>query len=333
VRLAIVGITGVVGEMLLRILDERNVPVDLLDGFASRDRDERIRFRDHDVTIRAATPEALAVGKYDVVFFASSDDASAALAEACVAGGAYVIDNSAAFRMDPAVPLLVPEINPHALREQHRILPVAICTAIILSVGVNPVKRVAGLRSIRVATYQAVSGAGRAGLDELAAGEEALGRGEPEPAPRVFAALIARNVIPQVGALDAFGDSGEEKKIADETRKILELPDLRLAATAVRVPVRYAHSAALWVETEREVTADELGVALKEAPGVVFHREGIVTPREVEGGDLVHVARLRGEGGSKRHFQLWVVGDQIRKGAAANAVQLLELLREKGRIA
>jgi len=184
-----------------------------------------------------------------------------------------------------------------------------------------------------VATYQAVSGAGRAGLDELAAAEEALGQGKPEPAPRTFAALIARNVIPQVGALDAAGDSGEEKKIADETRKILELPNLQVAATAVRVPVRTAHSAALFLETERDSTVDELAVALQEAPGVVFHREDIVTPREVEGGDSIHVARLRAEAGSKRHFQLWVVGDQVRKGAAGNAVQLLELLRSTGRIA
>jgi aspartate-semialdehyde dehydrogenase len=331
-RLAIVGITGVVGEMLLRILDERKVPVDAIDGFASRDRDETIRFRDHDVTIRKATPQALTAGKYDAVLFASSDDASASLAQACAAGGAYVIDNSATFRMDPTAPLIVPEVNPQALKSDHKILPVANCTAIVLCVGINAVKQIAGLKSVRVATYQAVSGAGRAGLDELAGGEIALAQNKPEPAATAFAAPIARNVIPKVGSFDDAGDSGEEKKIAEETRKILELPDLHIAATTVRVPVRYAHSEAVFLETERDTTVEAICAALEKAPGVVFHRDGIVTPREVEGQDLVHVARVRSESGSKRYFQLWVVGDQVRKGAATNAVQLLELLHNTGRI-
>lgn len=331
-KLAIVGITGVVGDMLLRILDERNVQIESLDGYASRDRSETIRFRNLAVTIRAATPEALTAGKYDAVLFASSDDASAALAQACVASGAFVVDNSATFRMDATAPLIVPEVNAHALKSDHKILPVANCTAIVLCVGVAAIKQAAGIASIRVATYQAVSGAGRAGLDELAAGETALAQGASEPAARTFSAHIARNVIPQVGSFDEHGDSGEEKKIAEETRKILELPDVHIAATTVRVPVRYAHSEAVFIETERDTTVEALSAALEKAPGVVFHRDGIVTPRDVEGGDLVHVARLRSESGSKRHFQVWIVGDQVRKGAATNAVQLLELLVETGRI-
>ena len=331
-KLAIVGITGVVGEMLLRILDERNIPITALDGFASRDRAETLRFGDLDVRIRTATPEALSAGKYDAVFFASSDDASAALAQACVTSGAYVIDNSATFRMDPTAPLIVPEVNPHALRDEHKILPVANCTAIVLCVGIGAIRHVAGLKSVRVATYQAVSGAGRAGLDELSLGEQALQTGAQEPAAGVFAAPIARNVIPKVGSFDVHGDSGEEKKIAEESRKILELPDLHIAATTVRVPVRYAHSEAVFLETQIETSVDELAAALEKAPGVVFHRDDIVTPRDVEGGDLVHVARLRSESGSRRFFQVWIVGDQVRKGAATNAVQLLELLMSTGRI-
>jgi aspartate-semialdehyde dehydrogenase len=325
-RVAIVGVTGVVGETISRILDERGVPIDELGAFASRERGLPLRFRGRAIPIRAATGDALAAGRYDAVFFASSEDASSELAGPCVESGAVVIDNSSTFRMRDGVPLIVPEVNADAMRPEHRIFPVANCTAIVLCVGLAPVLRTAGLRSVRVATYQAVSGAGRAGLDELAAGEKALAQSEEEPSPTTFVAPIARNVIPQIGSFDANGDSGEELKIVEETRKILARPELHVAATTVRVPVRFAHSEAVFFETERDTNAAELTQAFLDAPGVAFHLEGIVTPREVEGTDLVHVARLRSEGASRRHFQMWLVGDQVRKGAALNAVQILEAL-------
>jgi len=346
VKIALVGATGVVGETILRVLDERGVACDELGAFASRDRSEPLHWRGREWPIRAATPEALAGGHYDAVFFASSDDASAELAEACARSGAVVIDNSSTFRMAEGVPLIVPEVNPDAWGPGDRIFPVANCTAIVLCVGVAPIARVAGLRSLRVATYQAVSGAGRAGLETLAneerTGLEALSdeeRADPIPtaAERAgaspFAARIFRNVVPLVGSsLDENGDSGEEKKLADETRKMLGLPDLHVASTTVRVPVRFAHSEAVFIETERDTSVAELSLALATAPGVVFHPAGIVTPIEVEGTDDVHVARLRAEGDSKRHFQLWLVGDQVRKGAATNGVQILELLIARGYI-
>jgi aspartate-semialdehyde dehydrogenase len=329
-KLALVGATGVVGETVRRVLDERRIPIERFGAFGSREHLEPIAFRGDRIAVRAASPAALAEG-WDVVVFASSEDASAVLAEPAVAAGAIVIDNSSTFRMDPRVPLVVPEVNAHAVTPEHRIFPVANCTAIVLVVGLAPVLRCAGLRSVRVATYQAVSGAGRPGLEELAADEQALFRGEPEPKPRTFAAPIARNVVPQIGSFDANGDSGEELKVAAETRKILEAPDLHVAATTVRVPVRYAHSEAVFFETARDTDVAELAAAfIHHAPGVIFHREGIVTPRDVEGSDLVHVARLRAEGGSRRHFQMWVVGDQVRKGAATNGVQIIELLRDRG---
>ena len=329
-KIAVVGVTGVVGETILRVLDERALPVSELGAFASRDRDDPLVYRDREWPIRAATPQALARG-YDVVFFASSDDASAELARACADAGAVVIDNSATFRLSEGVPLVVPEVNPDAARADDRIFPVANCTAIVLCVGIAPIARVAGLRSVRVATYQAVSGAGKAGLEALAQEEQADRRIEDVPARSPFAAPIFRNVVPLVGSsLDANGDSGEEKKLAAETRKMLGLPDLHVAATTVRVPVRFAHSEAVFIETARDTSVAELAGALAHAPGVVFHAGGIVTPRDVEGQDLVHVARLRAEGDSKRHFQLWVVGDQVRKGAATNAVQILELLVSRG---
>ena len=329
-KIAIVGVTGVVGETILRVLDEREIAIEELGAFASRDRDVPLHFRGRDWPIRVATPHALASG-YDAVFFASSDDASAELAENCARSGAIVIDNSATFRLTDGVPLVVPEVNPHDAAAEHRIYPVANCTAIVLCVGIAPIARLAGLRSVRVATYQAVSGAGKAGLEALAREED---EDASESGPSVkspFATPIFRNVIPLVGStIDEFGDTGEEKKLAAETRKMLGLPTLHIAATTVRVPVRFAHSEAVFIETERDTTVAEIGAALAVAPGVVFHDTGIVTPRDVEGQDLVHVARVRAEGDSKRHFQLWIVGDQVRKGAATNAVQILELLVSRG---
>jgi aspartate-semialdehyde dehydrogenase len=338
VKIAIVGVTGVVGEMILRVLDERMIAVDELGAFASRDRSEPLVWRDRPWTIRAATPEALRDGRFDAVFFASSDDASEALADRAREGGAVVIDNSAAYRMRDDVPLVVPEVNAHALRDEHDLFPVANCTAIVLCVAAAPIAKLAGLRALRVATYQAVSGAGRAGLDALsveesAASEETARVASAHRTTSPFVAQIFRNVIPQIGSFDEHGDSGEEKKIGAETRKMLGLPNLHVAATSVRVPVRFAHSEAVFFETERDTTVEAIARALETADGVVFHRQGVATPLAVEGDDRVHVARVRAEGDSKRHFQMWVVGDQLRKGAATNAVQILELLIARGRFA
>src|SRR5579875_2979387 len=233
-----------------------------------------------------------------VVFFASSDDASAELAEAFAAEGIFVIDNSATFRMDPRCPLIIPEVNPHTLVTGQRICPVANCTSIVLCVALAPVVPVAGLRAVRVATYQAVSGAGRAGVETLEAEERAAFEGREGTLSGTFAAPILRNVVPQIGSFDERGDSGEEKKVVAETRKMLGLPNLHVAATTVRVPVYYAHSEAVFFETERDTSVAELARAFSEAEGVVFHPTGIVTPRDVEGTDLVHVARLRPESDS-----------------------------------
>jgi aspartate-semialdehyde dehydrogenase len=328
-KVAVIGATGVVGGAILRVLEERRIAVDELFAYASRDRADGVVFRGRSYPVAAATRERLVAHRPDVAFFASSDDASAELAGALADAGAVVIDNSATFRLDPAVPLVVPEVNADAVRDEHRIFPVANCTAIVLSVALAPLERAVGLRSVRVATYQAVSGAGRAGLD-------ALEREEHGDAPDgTFAAPIFRNVVPQVGSYDGDGDTGEEKKVAAETRKMLGRPDLHVAATTVRVPVRRAHSEAVFIETSRPASVEELRAALRGAPGVVFHERGIVTPRDVEDTDLVHVARLRAEDddASGTRFQMWVVGDQLRKGAATNAVQILELLIARGRFA
>jgi aspartate-semialdehyde dehydrogenase len=313
----------------LRVLEERRVPIDGVAGFASRARSAAMRFRGNDLDVEAASPERL--NDYDVVFFASGEDASEAYAPALIERGTVVIDNSSTFRMRDGVPLVIPEVNASSVRAEHRLFPVANCTAIILCSALAPIRDVAGLRSVRVATYQAASGAGRAGLDELLADERAVVLGETEPENTVFPRNLARNVVPQIGSFDASGYTGEERKVREETRKMLGLPELFVSATTVRVPVRTAHSEAVWVETERDTSVEELAAAFEGASGIVFHRDGIVTPREVEGTDEVHVARLHAEDDdSKRHFALWCVGDQLRKGAATNAVQILELLLAKG---
>jgi aspartate-semialdehyde dehydrogenase len=326
-KVAVVGATGVVGTEILRVLEERKLPVETLLAYASRERDNAVTFRGAGLPVAVATRERLGADRPDVAFFASSDDASADLAGAVVDAGGIVIDNSSTFRLASDVPLVVPEVNPGAVRTEHRIFPVANCTAIVLSVGIAPIERAVGLRSVRVATYQAVSGAGRAGLDALAAEE----RGEKPDG--TFAAPIFRNVVPQVGSFDGDGDTGEEQKVAAETRKMLGRPDLVVAATTVRVPVLRAHSEAVFLETKRPTTVDELHAALRDADGVVLHERGIVTPLDVQDTDLVHVARVRPESGDETgtRFQLWVVGDQLRKGAATNGVQILELLVKQGR--
>ncbi|MDE2571795.1 MAG: aspartate-semialdehyde dehydrogenase [bacterium] len=322
-KVAVVGATGAVGETILRVLEERAFPVERLGAFASRDRAAAVRFRGqpHDVVATAYEPLAA----YDVVLFAGGDDASKDLGRALADAGKLVADNSSTYRMAPGVPLVVPDVNPHALGDA-RLAPVANCSTIQLVLALKPIRDVAGLRCVRVATYQSVSGAGRPALERLEEEERALQTGGTLPAATPLPSAIARNVIPQVGSFDADGNCTEEQKILEETRKILELPMLHVASTTVRVPVRFAHSEAVFVETERETSAEELGAALAVQPGVQWLREGIVTPRDVEGGDTVFVARLRAEAGSHRHFQLWVVGDNLRVGAATTAVRLAELM-------
>lgn len=327
-RVAVIGATGVVGETILRVLEERGVPVETLLAYASRERDNAVTFRGASLPVAVATSQRIIADHPQVAFFASSDDASAEMAQALANAGIIVIDNSSTFRLDPDCPLVVPEVNPGSIQAQHRIFPVGNCTAIVLCVGLAPIERAVGLKSVRVSTYQAVSGAGRAGLDTLA--DEEAGK-----APNgTFAAPILHNVVPQVGSFTGVGNNGEEDKVAQETRKTLNRPDLHVAATCVRVPVRRAHSEAVFFETARPTTLDELGDALAAGAGVVFHDRGIVTPLDVENTDVVHVARLRPEAeGDDTHFMMWVVGDQLRKGAATNGVQILELLIEQGRFA
>lgn len=311
-KVAVVGATGIVGETLLRVLAERELPIEELGAFASEARKEAVRFEGRPIDVRVASDAALR--EYDVVFFASSEETSARYIPALLEHGIVVIDTSAAFRLASGVPLIVPEVNAACFAPGDRLFPVGNCTAIILCVALAPVLATAGLRRVQVATYQAVSGAGRLALEEFDGGQ----------------GPFVGNVVPQIGAFNDDGSTGEEQKVRDETRKILGLPHLSLSALTVRVPVRSAHSEAVFFETERETTVETLAEAFERARGVVYHSQGVVTPRDVEGTDFVHVARLRPSASSGQtpsdSFQMWVVGDQLRKGAATNGVQILELL-------
>ncbi len=296
----------------MRVLEERDLPIERIEAFASRSRPGAVYFRGAALDVEPASPERLC--DFDVVFFAGGEEVSETFVPALEKRGVVVIDNSATFRMRDGVPLLIPEVNADAVRAEHRLFPVGNCTAIILCTALAPVRDLAGLRRVHVASYQAVSGAGRDALDAFDRGEGA----------------VVRNVVPKIGELDANGESGEERKVRDETRKMLGLPELELSALCARVPVRTAHSEAVFFETKRSTSVAELAAAFERASSIVFHRCGIVTPREVEGTDEVHVARLRPTDASGHRFSLFCVGDQLRKGAATNAVQILELLLEKG---
>ncbi|MGC8484902.1 MAG: aspartate-semialdehyde dehydrogenase [Candidatus Baltobacteraceae bacterium] len=327
-RVGIVGATGAVGETLLRVLEERRVPLAHLAAFGSRNRDAAVRYGGALLDVRSTTGEALA--DRDVVFFAGGESLGETFFTDLAARGIYCIDNNPTFRLRDDMPLIVPEINAEALEARHRILPVGNCTAIILALALAPIRDTAGLREVMLSTYQAASGAGRAGLEELDKGQRAVALGEREDPAVVFPAQLARNVIPQIGGFDADGWSGEERKVSAETKKMLGLPELAVSATCVRVPVRTAHAESIFVRTERPTTLAQLQAAFEAAPGLRFHREGIVTPRDVEGSDDVHVARLRADGEDGTRFALWCTGDQLRKGAATNAVQILELLIARG---
>ncbi len=237
--------------------------------------------------------------------------------------------------MREGVPLIVPDVNAEVIRAEHRLFPVANCTAIVLCTALRPIRDAAGLRSVHVATYQAASGAGTPGHRRAHRRRSTRSRAaKPSRRPRSSRVRSRETSCRRSGRFDADGWSGEERKVCDETRKLLDLPDLRVSVIAVRVPVLTAHSEAVFVETQRDATSVEKLArgASKPRPASSSIASGIVTPREVEGTDDVHVARLRAES-AKRDFALWCVGDQLRRGAATNAVQILELLLRKGYVA
>jgi aspartate-semialdehyde dehydrogenase len=333
---AVAGASGLVGSTIVELLEARRFPVECLRLLGSKSIPERtIPFRGSPHPV-----EELASDSFrgtDLAFFATSAEVSRALVPRALEAGTRVIDNSHAFRMDPAVPLVVPEVNAWAAARTDMLIANPNCCAIQLTVALAPLARSTGLRRVVVATYQSVSGAGREGIVSLETelfGEKDPGeRDAPEarPArPGVFAHPIADNLIPEIGPFSDEGETGEESKICEETGKILDLDELRITVTAVRVPVRAAHSLAVWAELAEPLEVDDARQIWTRSPGVVVvdepARSQYPTPRAAAGRDEVFVGRIRRDRSVASGLSFWVVADNVRKGAALNAIQIAESL-------
>jgi aspartate-semialdehyde dehydrogenase len=265
----------------------------------------------------------------EIAFLSAGSTQSREYAPRLVAAGAIVVDKSSAFRLDPAVPLVVPEINPHAARRHQGILACPNCTTIVTVMALKPLHDAGRLSRVVATSYQAVSGAGVNGIEELRQQTLAWARGEPI-VPRHFPHQIAFNLIPRIDTVGADGYSGEELKLLNETRKILEAPELAIAPTTVRVPVFTCHSIAINAETEAKITAEAARRLFEQFPGLRLWddpaEDRYPMPIAVEGQDLCYVGRIREDLSHPRALNFWIVGDQLRKGAATNAVQIAELL-------
>jgi aspartate-semialdehyde dehydrogenase len=328
---AVVGATGAVGEVVLQLLEERAFPVGELRALASeRSAGSSVRFAGRPVEVREARPEAF--DGVDFAFFAATGSLSKTLAPEVAKRGGVAIDKSSTWRLDAQVPLVVPEVNPGALEKHRGIVSCPNCTTIGFVMALEPIRRAAGVRSVVVTTLQAVSGAGKPGLEELRLQVDAAARGEP-PVAKQFAAPIAFNAVPLCESFRDDGYSAEEVKLLFETRKIMDLPDLAVSMTCVRVPVPVGHSAAMLIETERPLAPQEARAALEAFPGVEVvddpSRDVFPTPRDVVGRDAVLVGRIRKDLGSDRLW-LWQVSDNLRKGAATNAIQIAEEMIRRG---
>ena len=325
---AVVGATGAVGQTTLKILEERKFPVRELHAFASpRSAGMTVTFRGEPVRVEAVGPESFK--GVEIAFFSAGSSQSKEYAPHAVRAGAIVIDKSNAFRMDPNVPLVVPEINPHAVRGHRGILACPNCTTIVTVMPLKPLHTAGRLRRVVATTYQAVSGAGVNGVEELRSQTLAWARGEVIT-PRFFPHQIAFNVIPHIDKFAADGYTGEEIKLVNEVRKILEVPDLPISPTTVRVPVFTAHSVAINAETEVKLGRERVREVLAGFPGLKLWDDPAENrypmPVIVEGQDDCYVGRIREDLSLPKAINFWVVGDQLRKGAALNGIQIAELL-------
>jgi aspartate-semialdehyde dehydrogenase len=328
VTVAVVGATGAAGQTTLKILEERKFPVRELRCFASeRSVGKTVTFKDEAIPLRRV--EAGAFKGVDVVIMSAGSSQSKEYAPLIRKDGAVLVDKSNAFRMDPAVPLVVPEINAHAARKHDGILSSPNCTTIVTVMPLKPLHDAGRLVRVVATSFQAVSGAGVQGIADLREQTLAWARGEAMT-PRHFPHPIAFNLLPHIDAFQPDGYTGEEKKLVNELRKVLELPDLRVAPTTVRVPVFTCHSISVNAETERKVGAAEARVLFERFPGLKLWDEPAQNrypmPLTVEGQDDCYVGRIREDLSHDRALNFWVVGDQLRKGAATNAVQIAELL-------
>ena len=325
---AILGATGAVGQEMMKILEERNFPVGKLIPLASaRSAGKKLTFKGQEITIQEACDEAF--NGVDIVLGAAENDIAQRFAPAIVAAGAVFVDNSSAFRLDPKVPLIVPEVNPQDVAWHSGIISNPNCSTIITVTAVNALNAIAPIQSMTASTYQAVSGAGAGGPVELMNEVEALGKGESYE-PKVFSHQIAYNLIPQIGGEQFEGYTSEEMKLQNEGRKIMHLPELKVTCTCVRVPVVRSHSISASLHFNTPVTVSQVREALSNAPGVKLvddlSKKMYPMPLDTTDQDLVFVGRIRPDLTDDCGISLWCCGDQVRKGAATNAVQIAELL-------
>ena len=325
---AVLGATGAVGQEMIKILQERNFPVGKLVPLASaRSAGKTLKFRGEDVVIQEAREDAFQ--GVDIVLGAAENDVAKALAPAIVAAGAVFVDNSSAFRMDPKVPLIVPEVNPEDVAWHNGIISNPNCSTIITVTAVNALNAIAPIKAMTASTYQAVSGAGAQGPVELMNEVEALRNGESYE-PKVFSHQIAYNLIPQIGGEQFEGYTSEEMKMQNEGRKIMHLPQLNVTCTCVRVPVVRSHSISVSCHFDTPVTVEQAREAIANAPGCKLvddlSKKMYPMPLDTSDQDLVFVGRIRPDLTDPNAVTLWCCGDQVRKGAATNAIQIAELL-------
>lgn len=328
---ALVGATGAVGRIVLDQLHERDFPMGKLRLLASaRSAGTKVRFGDQEIIVELLEPTAFE--GVDLVIASTPDEVSAEFAQWAVDAGAIVVDESAFWRMDPKVPLIIPEVNPEAVDNHSGIIASPNCSTTQMVVALAPIHKAVGIRRVIVSTYQATSGAGLAGNAELESSTKAAIEGQTHP-PETFQYPIAFNLIPQIGSEKHKGYTSEEMKMVYETRKILGDESIAICPTAVRVPVAIGHSESILVETKEPITAEKARELWEAADGVtvVDDLENCLypMPRDCDGKDDVFVGRIREDISSDRGIAFWCVSDNLRKGAATNAVQIAELLARK----
>ena len=330
-KVAVLGATGAVGNEMLKVLAERKFPISELIPLASeRSAGKQIDFAGSKVTIRKA--EESAFKGVDIVLGAAENDIAEEMAPFIKKAGAVFVDNSSAFRLFPEVPLVVPEVNAEDVKWHSGIIANPNCVTIIAAVAMNPILKLSPAKRIIASSYQAVSGAGIGGLRELEAQARAYGAGDESALAehKAFAHQIAFNLIPKIGGMKDNGYSSEEMKLQNEGRKILHMPDVKVSCTCVRVPVFRSHSISISIEPEEEVSLEAAAAALANAPGVKLvddpANEIYPMPLDTSDQDTVFVGRLRRDLALDNGISLWCCGDQIRKGAATNAIQIAELL-------
>ena len=325
---AVLGATGAVGQEMIKILQERNFPVGKLVPLASaRSAGKKLLFKGEEVTIQEACDSAFE--GVDIVLGAAENDIAKKFAPAIVKAGAVFVDNSSAFRLNPDVPLVVPEINPEDAKNHKGIISNPNCSTIITCTAVNALNAISPIKSMIVSSYQAVSGAGAGGPIELMNEVEALREGKTYE-PKVFSHQIAYNLIPQIGGEQVDGYTSEEMKLQNEGRKIMHLPELKVSMTCVRVPVVRSHSISVQMRFDKHISVEQVRETIAKAPGCKLvddlSKKMYPMPLDTSDQDIVFVGRIRPDLTDDNGICLWCCGDQVRKGAATNAIQIAELL-------